>query len=306
MNRNLLPPFFFAFLLFGAVALRAQTATDALMMAKGDICFGLMYDHGAWDQYWEGDLLRTNGNIGTLTKRMVLPMVTLGVIDRVNLIAGVPYVKTSSDGGQLTGVDGMQDLSIAIKGEVLRVSLGKGKLHLFPVAEFSTPVSNYLPDYQPYSIGLGADQFTFRGIAMYEFDMGLFLRASAAHLWRTHARAERDYYYNNGSYYTEWMDVPNAWHYQAAAGIWLFDYKLRVQGEFTVLRCASGDDIRAWNPGQPTNKVDVDQVGGFAQYYFSKPRGLGIIGYYNAVIGGRNMGRFSNIGGGLTYQFKLY
>lgn len=291
---------------FQPQSVRAQTALDGIMMAGGEICFGLIYDHGTWDKYWEGTLVRKNGNIGLFTRQAVVPMMTLGIIERINLIAELPYVSTKSDGGQLTGVSGMQDLSLALKGMLVEKTLGKGTLYVFPVVGFSTPVSNYLPDYMPYSIGLGAEQITARGIVQYKFDMGAYFRASASHLWRTYARAERDYYYNNGSYYSEWMDVPNAWFYQATAGMWMLKDALRVQVDYTVLRSTSGDDIRFWNPGQPTNKMEMDQVGAFAHYYFSKPAGLGIIGYYNVVTDGRNIGKSANVGGGITYQFKLY
>jgi hypothetical protein len=297
---------FSAFLVcIGAVALYAQTPTDAIMMRKGDICFGLFYDHGSWDEYWEGDRLISNGNVGTLTRTSILPAFAFGLFERVNLIAGLPYIKTKSDGGQLAGVDGMQDLSIALKGNLVEKQLGKGTLYFLTTGEFSTPVADYLSDYAPYSLGLHTNQIALRGILQYKWDMGLYLRGSAAHLWRTYSKVERDYYYNNGSYYSEWMDVPNALHFDAVAGIWLLDDALQIEGNFTMLNCPDGDDIRAWNPGQPTNKVEVSQVGGHVRYYLPKPAGLSVVVSYSTILDGRNMGKFTNIGGGITYQFTL-
>jgi hypothetical protein len=56
---------------------------------------------------------------------------------------------------------------------------------------------------------------------------------------------------------------------------------------------------------QPTNKMEVEQVSFFAHYYFKKGvKGLGVLGYYSQVIDGRNMGKSTTIGGGVTYQFK--
>ncbi len=283
----------------------AQTTMDAIMMPKGDFCLALTYDHGEWDEYWEGSLLRTNGNVGTLTRTTITPMFAYGIFDRLNFFLGVPYVKTKSDGGQLTGVDGMQDISIALKAELMDKQLWKGKVYFLPVAEFSTPVSNYLSDYAPYSLGLGTNQFTLRGILQYKLDMGFYLRGSAAHIWRTETKVERDYYYNNGSYYTEWMDVPNAWNYQATAGIWLLNNALKFEGNYTVIRSTSGDDIRPWNGGQPTNKVNVDQIDGAIHYYIQQLPGLRVLAYYSTTLEGRNMGKFTNIGGGITYQFNI-
>lgn len=290
----------------GIASLPAQTTTDAIMMAKREICFVAAYDHAEFDTYWEGKLERVNGNIGTFSRETVLGGFTYGIFDNLNLLVGLPYVSTKSTGGQLSGVSGLQDLSLGLKAELMDKQIWKGKLYLLPVAEFSTPVSNYLSDYQPYSLGLHTNQFLLRGIVQYKLDMGLYLRASAAHLWRTETKIERDYYYNNGSYYTQWMDVPNAWNYQGTLGIWLFNDALRVEGNYTVLRCTSGDDIRAWNAPQPTNKVEMVQVGGFAQYYISQVPGLGIIAFYNTTLEGRNAGEMTNFGGGITYQFKLF
>jgi hypothetical protein len=299
---------YFLSMIFSLLTLKliAQTPTDAIMMSKGDICWGLFYEHGAWDEYWEGERLLSNGNVGTLTRTTVLPMFAYGLLNRVNLLAGLPYVKTSSDGGQLTGVQGFQDLSIGLKANFLERQTGPGTVYFLTTGEFSTPVSNYLSDYAPYSLGLHTDQFTLRGILQYKFDMGLYFRGSAAHLWRTYSKVERDFYYNNGSYYTEWMDVPNAWNFQGTAGIWLLNDNLQIESNYTYLSCIDGDDIRAWNPGQPTNKVEVTQVGGHVRYYLSKPAGLGVIASYAAIIDGRNMGKFSNISVGVTYQFKLF
>ena len=88
------------------------------------------------------------------------------------------------------------------------MELGKGKLAVLASGGYSTPITNYLSDYRPYSIGNGANEWSARGIVQYKFDMGLYIRATGGHLFRGETRVERDYYYANGSYYTEWMDVP--------------------------------------------------------------------------------------------------
>lgn len=286
--------------------LSAQTPTDAIMMAKGEICWGLFYEHGTWDEYWEGEQLISNGNVGTLTRTSITPMFALGLIDGVNFMAALPYVKTSSDGGQLAGVDGFQDLSLALKANIVEKQVGPGKVYGLLTGEFSTPVGSYLSDYAPYSIGLHTNQVTARGIIQYKLDTGPYLRASAAHLWRTYSKVERDYYYNNGSYYSEWMDVPNAWHFEGVAGVWLLQDKLQIEANYMILNCVEGDDIRFWNPGQPTNKVEVNQLGGHVRYYLPKPAGLAVYAGYSTILEGRNMGKFSTIIGGLTFQHSLF
>lgn len=286
-------------------SLLAQTPSDAIMMKKREICFALIYDDGAWDEYWEGPTLRTNANVGTLSRNTLTPMFAYGIFDKLNLIAGTAYVHTEASGGQMKGASGIQDLNLALKYEFFNKQAGKGKLSLLSTLGFSTPLTNYLSDYMPFSLGFGAPEVSGRGILQYRMDNGLYVRGALAYLWRGQTEAERDYYYNNGSYYTAFMDVPNAWQYQAVAGVWLLDNSLKLEANYMGLRCTSGDDIRKYNAGQPTNKVEVDQVGFNTQYYFKKLKGLGVLAYYNQMINGRNMGKFTNIGAGVTYQFKI-
>jgi len=289
-----------------AGSLYAQTPSDEILMKKYELCVAVAYDHSTWDQYWEGTYLRGNENIGTFTRQTIAPMIAAGITDKLNILIATPYVKTESSGGQLTGVQGFQDLSIALKYEIFKKALGKGNLSVLGTAAYATPMSNYISDYLPYSIGLGTNELTLRGIVHYQLEKGMYVRAAGAYLWRGQTRAERDYYYNNGSYYTTWMDVPNAVNYNASIGTWLFDYALRVEATYMVMNATSGDDIRAYNMPQPTNKMEMSQVGGFVQYYFQKGvKGLGVLAYYSQVIDGRNMGKSTNIGVGATYQFKV-
>lgn len=286
--------------------LPAQTPSDAIMMKKGEICIALMYDDGAWDEYWEGPNLRTNANIGTLSRNTISPMIALGIVDKLNFIFGTAYVQTDASGGQQTGVEGIQDLGLALKYEFFNKQAGKGKISFLSTLGFSTPLTNYLSDYLPFSLGFGAPELNLRGILQYKLDNGIYVRATLAHLWRGQTEVERDYYYNNGSYYTTLMDVPNAWNYNFNAGVWLFDNSLKLEASYMGLNSTSGDDIRKYNAGQPTNKVEVGQAGFSTQYYFKKIEGLGVLAYYTQMVSGRNMGKFTNLGFGVTYQFKIF
>jgi hypothetical protein len=284
----------------------AQTTTDALLMSKYELCIAVVYDHGTWDHYWEGANLRVNDNIGTFTRTMAMPMLAYGITDKLNVLASLPYIATKSSGGQLVGVAGFQDFNVALKYEIFNREIGKGKLSLQGVGVFGTPASNYLSDYMPYSLGLGTTEFTLRGMAEYKLDNGFYIRSSYAYIKRGETEVERDYYYNNGSYYTTLMDVPDATNFYGTIGKWFFNYALRVEATYQSMNCLSGDDIRAYNSPQPTNKFEYEQVSFFAQYFFkTQLKGLGLLGYYSKMFDGRNMGEFTNIGGGVTYQFKV-
>lgn len=285
----------------------AQTPLDGLMMPKGEICIALQYDQVTWDRYWEGSTIRVNQNIGTFTKQMGMPMIVGGITDKVNVILSLPYVKTAASAGQLAGVQGIQDLGISVKALFLEKPIGKGKLTGFSNLSYSTPASNYLSDYMPFSLGFGANELGLRAIGKYELDNGPYVRASYAYLHRGTTEAEREYYYANGPVYSSTMDVPDALQGQLTLGTWLFKYRLRVEASLTTIRSTSGDDIRTYCMPLPTNKVDFDRVEGFAQYYFkSNGRGFGLIASYQQAISGRNMGQFSGYGLAITYQFKAF
>lgn len=289
-------------------ALHAQTPTDAVMMKQFESCFAVIYDQGTWDHYWEGDYLRTNGNVGTFSRKMILPMIAIGLHEKLNLIVSAPHIRTESkegSGGYLQGASGMQDFGVSLKARVFEKSAGTAKVSLLTNVGYSTPMTDYLSDYVPYSLGFGASEWSLRGIGHFKMLNGLYATAGLAHLWRGQTRIERDYYYSNGSYYTDLMDVPDAWHFNAAAGIMLFDNSWKLEANYMSTKCTSGDDIRKYNAGQPTNKVEAGQVGFMTQYFFKNVKGLGLLAYYSKIISGRNMGQFSDLGLGVTYQFKF-
>src|SRR5680860_1265891 len=143
--------------LFMAHSVQGQTPTDALMMPSKNICILLSYDAGHFDRYWEGDLLRRNETIATVDRTTILPMAAVGIFDDLNFYVGLPYVKTKSselNGGRFEGAKGFQDLMVALKYKALERPLGSGRLSLFTTVGYSTPATNYLSDYMPYSLGL--------------------------------------------------------------------------------------------------------------------------------------------------------
>lgn len=299
-------------LLFGGFGLSymtvAQTPTDGLMMPKGDLCILLNYEYGQFDHYWEGETLRKNGTIAKVQRRTAMVMAAYGVTKRLDAYVGLPYVSTNSttpNGGKFAGTDGIQDLTLGLKYEAFRSKGEKGEWKAFGSLVFSTPASNYLSDYQPYSLGIGAPQLAWRALVEYEWNKGFYLRGNGGYIWKGYTEAEREYYYNDGSYFTAWMDVPSAWTYEAVLGKWFMDKSLRVELSYNSSRSTSGDDIRAYNAPQPTNKVDMDRVGVFAQYFFKKPKGLGLVASYSRVVHGRNAPELSTVSAGVTYQFGL-
>lgn len=289
-----------------SILTKAQTPLDGLMMPKGDICVAFQYEYSEWERYWEGSFLRTNQNIGTFSRQLAMPMIVGGITDKINLLVSLPFVRTSASGGQMAGAEGFQDFGLSLKLQFFDRNFGNGRLKAFSNLSFSTPASSYLSDYLPFSLGFGSNELGIRAIGLYEMEKGAYLRISGAYLNRGTTEAERNFYYQDGVFYTATMVVPDAIHTQISLGSWFLQKRLRVEASITSLRCMSGDDIRIYNTPQPTNKVDFDRLEGFAQYYFKDLKGLGILAYYNQIFSGRNIGQFSALGLGLTYQFNTF
>lgn len=284
----------------------AQMPFDEIMMPKGEICVAIIGEQSTWNQYWEGSYLRENANIGTFTRQMLMPMVAMGLTNKVNIIASLPYIGTEASGGTQVGQSGIQDLSVSVKVDWLQHRVGPGRILVLTNTHFSTPVGAYLSDYMPFSIGAGAPEVGMRLIAGYKLDNGLFVRGAVAYLWRGQTEIERSFYFQDGAVYSPFMKVPNAVNVHAALGYWTFENRLRLEATYMMINCLTGDDIRSYNRPQPTNKMDVSQLGFWAQYYIKADRGLGAIAYCNQTIAGRNVGKATTIGLGLTYQFKVY
>ena len=102
-----------------ASSVGAQTADDGLMVPKKTLMMGVVYAHDSWDQYWEGTLKRSNGNIGTLTTESTTLVGAYGVTDRLELMATLPYIRTHASQGVLHDLNGFQDLSITAKLRLL-------------------------------------------------------------------------------------------------------------------------------------------------------------------------------------------
>lgn len=298
----LLPLFLFV---FSSNHLSAQTPSDAIMMGNGQICIAALYMNESWDEYWEGTLLRDNGNIGTFSRQTIMPMIALGLGERLNVITALPYVFTKSDQGYLAGVNGLQDWGIWLKAKALDLHSNAGDFTTHATVGFSIPASDYLEDYAPYSLGLGCADLSLRGIFQYKLHSGPYLRAQAGYHIRGNAKIERDYYYTTHGIYSDEVDMPNAVTYQATLGSWFFNNILKVEAYYDGMKTLGGFDIRRQDAGFPSNKMIFTRIGGGFQI-FPGQSGLGVLASYGQVLSGRNVGKASTITAGITYQFPLW
>lgn len=288
-----------------ATGLSAQTPSDAVMMKPGEVCFDVTYGYSSWSEYWEGDSLRDNGNIGTMTTTSFTGGLMLGIMDRVNVVAMLPYIKNEPSAGVVAGVSGVQDFSFFVKGLLVEQKLGKGTLKTLASAGFSTPASNYVPD-AAYPIGLGCPDGIFRGIVHYDADMGLYGRVDAAYHLRGVAILQRSYYYSTQGYYSDEVDMPNAFDYNVTLGYFTPNKKFQAEAALNAFTTFEGFDIRRQDGMFPSNDIEAMRVGVNLDYYDLFTEGLALHLNTGYTLSGSNVGKAAMISAGVSYQFPLW
>jgi len=279
----------------------AQTDLDAIMMNKKQFCQGLTYDYSSWDHYWEGTFKRDNENLGTVSSQMLMYMPNYGITNDLNVMASVPYVSTKPSQGVLHGMEGMQDLSVSVKWKPLTKSFGKNQFSLITVGSFSTPLSDYVIEFLPMSIGLGSTNLTARG--MIDYRRGRFtVTGSAAYTWRSNVKLDKDSYYDTELHLTDEIEMPNVTLYQLRTG-----YRGRyliAEALLTKMITLGGYDITK-NNGQlyPNLRMNSTMVGANIKYTIKSFTNLSVVAGGNFTIAGRNVGQSTAFNVGAFYVF---
>ena len=280
----------------------AQTEMDGIMMNKSQFCNGPVYEHSSWDHYWEGTFKRDNENLGTVTTQMLMFMSNYGITDKLNVMASASYVWTKASAGTLHGMKGVQDLSLFLKWRPITKSFGKNKISLIGIGGFSTPLTNYVIDYLPLSIGLGSTNLTARGMIDYKHNR-FTVTGSAAYIWRSNVKLDRDSYYDTQLHLTNEVKMPNVSYYQLRTG-----YRGRyliAEALFTNMTTLGGFDITKNNMPFPSNKMNATMVGGAIKYTLKSLTNLSVLGGANYTVAGRNMGQATSFNAGFFYLVQL-
>lgn len=285
------------FCLISFVELKAQMPHDAIYMNKKLACGALVYGHSSWTNYWENELKRDNPNLGRLTTQSATAMIAYGITRDINVIAMVPYVRTDASQGNLMGQQGMQDASVFLKTK----SKAYHGIIAHGVVGFSVPMTNYVPDFMPMSIGLGSKTLVVRGILSYALPKHLYVNSSIAYQARSQVKADRDAYLAGSKLYqTNQVAVPDAFDAAFRLGYLKKDNQLEVFAEH--FSCIKGDDIRRNDMPFLTNDMTMTTVGIYGKY---QPKALGVNARVAYVTGGQNVGQSTSISVGVLYQFKI-
>lgn len=294
-------------LLLAATALpgAAQTPSDGVLMPKKVISAGISYTVDRWDQYWEGTLKRTNGNIGTVTTRATTLAAGYGLTNRLSLFASAPYIETHASQGVLSGVSGFQDLTVSAKYRLLRLdSPGRGALSAFIVATGAFPLTNYTPDFYPMSIGTGGDRASARVTLNYQPNGNWFVAGSSAYTFCNNVKLARSSYYTNGQLYlTNEVQMPNVRENSISAGYRRGRWQLPLS--FVQQRTLGGGDIRRQDMPFVSNRMDFTRIDGALTYSLNVPKDLAVRIGAGRVLTGRNVGQATTLTSGLFYAYHF-
>jgi hypothetical protein len=286
-------------------ALTAQTIDDGIMMGKRLMCAGYLYANDQWDQYWEGSLLRSNGNIGTLTTQSHQVFANYGVTNKLNVIAHLPHVRTEASQGVLAGMRGWQDATFAAKYKFFDKPFTEaGSFRLMAVVSAAAPMSDYTPDFLPLSIGVGSKRVSARLTAHFRARRGWFANASPSYTWRDGVQLDRPFFYTNGRLtFSDRVQMPSVFDYNVSTGY--IRGQLVLSAHVAQQRTQGGGDIRRQDMPFVSNRMNFSRWGLWAKVPLPKRDAISLVGGYTRVFDGRNVGQSTTLTAGVMYLFKM-
>lgn len=279
-------------------AVKAQTDIDGLLMQKNFFCVGPTIGTSSWKNYWEGTFKRDNANLGTISSTTAMIMGNYGITDKLNVLFGLPYIKTKASAGNLKGQKGLQDLSLWVKWVAKEKKIGKGNLKAILMGGYSAPVSNYYIDLMPLAIGMHSKTGNLRLMADYELG-NWFATISGTYMLRSNVNLDRNTYYTTQMHYTDEVKMPDANYFNFRIGYrsstWIVE---AIADKFTTL---GGFDMTKNNMPFVSNKMDATKLGLHIKYDTDFVNGLSFVADANTTVAGRNIGQSSSFGGGVFY-----
>jgi len=276
----------------------AQTDIDGLMMRKNFFCVGPTIGTSSWKNYWEGTFKRDNANLGTVRATTAMIMGNFGITDKLNVLFGLPYIKTKASAGNFKGQKGLQDLSLWVKWVAREQKIGKGNLKGIVMGGYATPVSDYYIDLMATAIGMHSKTGTIR--LMVDYELGnWFATLSGAYMSRSNVTLDRNTYYTTEMHYTDEVRMPDANNVNFRIGYrsstWI------VEGIVDRFNTLGGFDMTKNNMPFVSNDMEATKLGLHVKYDTDFVNGLSFVADANTTVAGRNVGQSTSFGGGIFY-----
>ncbi len=261
----------------------AQTDMDAIMMEKKQLCLGPMYSYSSWKNYWEGTKKRENENLGTVSTQTFSLMGAYGVSKKLNLLFNVPYITTKASAGTLHGMKGIQDLSLVAKWMPIEKKAGPGTLSVYTIGGVSFPLTNYVADFLPLSIGNRSKTASLRLMLDYDIN-NWFFTASGTYVIRDNIKIDRTGYYTTTLHLTNEVEMPDATNFNFRAGY--RSTQLVAEAVLNKWTTLGGFDISRNNMPFPSNRMIATTLGANFKYTVTKKHNFFLVGGAYTTLGG--------------------
>lgn len=275
----------------------SQTDIDGLMMQKNFFCIGPTAGYSSWKNYWEGTLKRENLNMGRVSTTNFMIMGNYGITNKLNVLFGVPYVKTKASAGNMAGQKGLQDFSLFVKWVGYQKHIAHGDLKAIVVGGVSAPLSNYTADFLPLSIGLHSKNATGRLMLDYQRNHW-FATASYTYMARSNVTIDRSTYYTTEMHYTNEVKMPDASQWNFRLG-----YRSEVlvaEAVGNIWTTLGGFDIPRNGMPFVSNKMNATSIGVNLKYE-TPLNGLSVVANGSTTVAGRNVGQSTGFNAGVFY-----
>lgn len=279
----------------------AQVMDDMPLVARRTIDVGVAYSTDRWSRYWEGTLERTNQNIGKLTTESVALVAGYGVTDRFDVMASLPYVRTTASQGTLHQMSGVQDFMLTGRYRILRTPFtSRAMFNATVVGAVGAPASNYTPDYLPLSIGSASRRATGRMVIGVQSNEWWFVNGSAGYTWRANVHLDRTAYFTQDQLYlTNEVEMPDVADYSLSAGYRAG--RLCIPFFVTQQRTRGGGDIRRQDMPFVSNRMDFVKAGASVMYTLPVAQPVAIQLGAMRTLSGRNVGNSETYTAGVSY-----
>jgi hypothetical protein len=288
-------------LLFNTFNLSAQSLSDAVYLSKKELCVGLLYAYDSWKEYWEGTFKRENLNLGTVSTQSMQVMGTYGLTDKLNVIVGLPYIRTEASAGTLAGQNGLQDIMAGLKYQFFAIAQDKHQINLSAVVGGSLPVSKYTPDLLPLSIGFQSKTVFGRLLANYRWNQNLTFTAQATYTSRSNVTLDRESYYTTHQIYSKEVAMPDVFSFGVRAGYRSKSWS--AEAMYEQMDCLSGFDIRRNDMPFVSNEMDMSRIGLMGSYTIPQWADLQLMAQLRYTLTGRNVGQSTGFSIGVMKAF---
>lgn len=283
--------------------LSAQTEIDGLFMGKNNFCGGFNFSKSSWKNYWEGTFYRDNQNLGSVNTNQIGLMGNFGITSKTNLIFSTSYIHNWATQGTMIEQKGIQDLNLFLKNELWAKNINGYLTSLVSVLGVSSPLNNYVADYLPLSIGLGAKTASIRILTDIQ-KKSMFMTFSSSYIGRSNVTIDRNSYYTDRLIYSNQVNMPNAYNFNLRLG-----YRKNPDNYIEIvvdhMNTLGGFDMRKNDMPFISNDMEWTRIGLSGKKGVPKISGLSIMGGAFYTLSGRNMGQSTGWNLAAVYQHEF-